>query len=334
MNAARLDPHTPTMELLGRYGPASAVADAPTSEESLGYVRGLARTHYENFTVLSRLVPERLRDDFAAVYAFCRWSDDLADETGATAEARAKSLELLRWWRAELDACFRGGETRHPVFIALRATAERHRETLAARPFHRLIDAFEQDQRVTRYETWEQVLGYCDGSANPVGRIVLALGGYADTPEHAERFRLSDCTCTALQLINFWQDVRRDLLDRDRVYIPSKETGITAEMLQDWVNRGHDPQARVPYIRGVRPLVERTAAMFAEGAALPSMLRADIAPVVRLLGSGGMAVLRSVERAGCATLWTRPKLGKAMALWLVARAWMGSRRARGQEAAL
>src|SRR5690606_26591227 len=138
-------------------------------------------SHYENFSVLSRLVPERLREDFAAVYAYCRWSDDLGDETGADDAARERSLELLAWWRGQLQACVRaarggaGAPPRHPVFITLAETIRRHE--LPDEPFHHLIDAFEQDQRVRRYETWEQVLHYCTRSADPVGRIVLGLDG-------------------------------------------------------------------------------------------------------------------------------------------------------------
>lgn len=325
------------LELLPLIGPAeerspAAGAERTVSEaEAVAYCRGLADSHYENFSVLSRLVPVEWRDDFAAVYAFCRWADDLGDETGRDEAARERSLRLLGWWKGELARCF-AGEATHPVFVALKRTAARHERTLTARPFADLIDAFEQDQRVRAYQTWGQVLDYCKRSADPVGRIVLAIGGYAPPevdPSNTERFRLSDCTCTALQLINFWQDVRRDLLDRDRVYLPASETGITAEHLRLWVDRGDDPRVRVRYIAAVRPLVERTAAMFAEGEALPGMLDARLAPVVRLFGMGGAAILKAVERAGCTTLWARPRLGKAQKLGLVARVLIGTVVRRG-----
>lgn len=297
--------------------------------EALEYVRGLARTHYENFSVLTRLVPERLRDDFAAVYAYCRWSDDLADETGADEAARARSLVLLEWWRGLLRRCFDGsvgaGEVRHPVFVALRQTVQRHTPTLTLKPFEDLLDAFVQDQRVTRYQTWDQVVDYCTRSADPVGRIVLALAGYADTPQNAERYRLSDRTCTALQLINFWQDVRRDLVERDRVYIPLADAGVTVEQLRDWAERPDDPAARVPFIRMMQPLVDRTAGLFDEGRRLPGMLEAEMRPVVWLFGAGGRTVLKRVRGVGCATLWQRPKLTKAAAVRLLARAWVMSK---------
>jgi len=330
------------MDLLGRFGPAvlptpsadpattpatsASTADpaAPTPvglEDALAYVRGLALGHYENFSVLSRLVPEDLRDDFAAVYAFCRWADDLGDETGPGDAARERSRTLLAWWRDQTRACW-DGRAAHPVMVALRRSVERHH--LPITPFLDLIDAFEQDQRVTRYDTWDQLLDYCRRSANPVGRIVLHLGGYPDRDDNAQRLAMSDSTCTALQLTNFWQDVRRDLIERDRVYLPSAETGLSADTLRDWLHRGDDPAARVPFILALRPLVERTRRLFDHGAPLPDTLDARIAPVVRLFGAGGRAVLAGVERAGCATLWTRPRLSKFTKAGLVARAWLAA----------
>lgn len=327
-----LDPRTPPIELLDRIGPDAAPM-ALSAPAALEYCRGLARTHYENFSVLTSLVPMELRDDFAAVYAFCRWADDLGDETGSTPEARERSERLLAWWRQELDACFAAeGLVRHPVFVALRATRERH-PFLGPKPFRDLIDAFVQDQRVTRYQSWEQVLDYCTRSANPVGRIVLTLGGHAP-PEHdpksAELYAKSDATCTALQLINFWQDVRRDLVERDRVYLPEQgpygPTGITAELLKDWMAREDDPRARVPYIRVVRGLVEATEELFATGRDLPTRINPKIAPVVWLFGAGGEAILSAVRRNGCTTLWKRPKLSAPEKALLFARAWVRSKR--------
>ncbi|MEE9212367.1 MAG: squalene synthase HpnC, partial [Phycisphaeraceae bacterium] len=179
--------------------------------QAADYTRRLARTHYENFTVVSWLLPRRFRDDFRHVYAFCRWADDLGDQTGD----RQRSLDLLAWWRREIDACY-DGRPRHPVFVALNRTIRRH--DIPRKPFDDLVDAFVQDQTLTRYDTFEQVLDYCTRSANPVGRLVLYVCGYRDQ----RRQQLSDATCTALQLANFWQDVRRDILERDRVYVPAE----------------------------------------------------------------------------------------------------------------
>lgn len=320
-----LDPSAPVISLLDRYGPQGGHGPV-APEAALQYVRGLAVSHYENFSVLSSLVPPELRDDFAAVYAFCRWADDLGDETGRDQAARTRSLELLAWWRRELASCARG-EPQHPVFVALSETMRRH--ALPTGPFEDLISAFEQDQTVTAYETWEQVLDYCRRSADPVGRIVLMLAGYRPERDDAGRFAMSDATCTGLQLINFWQDARRDLLERDRVYIPSRDTGVTPAMLRDWLNRPNDPAARVPYIRAVRPLVERTREIMDRGRGLPALLDERIRPVVWLFGAGGRSVLHAVERCGCATLWHRPRLTKFRKASLVGRAWLMAKLAGG-----
>ena len=176
--------------------------------EAVEYTRWLATHHYENFHVVTFLLPRRLHQDFYNVYAFCRWADDLGDEIGD----RAESLRLLEWWKRELDAMYEG-RTQHPVFVALQDTVERH--NLPKAPFADLIRAFVRDQMVTRYRTFEELYDYCRYSANPVGRLVLHLCGYSDQ----QRQRLSDATCTGLQLANFWQDVAVDW-DKDRVYIP------------------------------------------------------------------------------------------------------------------
>ncbi|MBL8762966.1 MAG: squalene synthase HpnC [Phycisphaerae bacterium] len=319
MATPALDPSLSIMELLARHGPAS-MPEEVSLDDAMAYVRGLASSHYENFSVLSALAPADLRDDFAAVYAFCRWADDLGDETGSDDLARARSGQLLGWWRDELRSCFEG-HAEHPVYVALGPTVRKH--GLPIRPFEDLIDAFQQDQSVRTYRTWDELLGYCARSANPVGRLVLGLAGYGGGD--ADRLAMSDATCTALQLTNFWQDVRRDLLERDRVYLPSEETGIGAAELRVLSERADDPAARVKYIRALRPLVERTRDLFERGSALPRRLDGRIAPVVWLFGAGGRAVLDAVERSGCVTLWERPRLSYGRKAWLVARAWAMAR---------
>ena len=137
-----------------------------SQSEALEYTRWLATSHYENFQVVSFLLPKQLHQDFYNIYAFCRWADDLGDEIGDPAE----SLRLLAWWRDQLEAMYRG-EAIHPVFIALRTTVTRH--DIPVDPFARLIQAFEQDQTVTRYQTFSDVVAYCVNSANPVGHLVL-----------------------------------------------------------------------------------------------------------------------------------------------------------------
>jgi squalene synthase HpnC len=302
-------------------------------DQAVAYNRDLARTHYENFTVVSWLLPRRLRDDFRNVYAFCRWADDLGDETGDP----GRSLELLDWWRRELDLCY-ADNPRHPVFVALRQTILRH--DVPRKPFDDLIDAFVQDQHVTRYDTWDQVLDYCTRSADPVGRLVLYLSGYRD----AQRQALSDATCTALQLANFWQDVRRDVLERNRVYMPRDVAlrhgleiddmvkAIQIDAAGERMDRGCNcaalPSLAIsallpPYRATIRDLTQRTWVLFAQGRQLWPTLDRQIRPDVKLFTLGGESILRMIEANGYNTMARRPKLHGGRKLALVVRAAAG-----------
>jgi squalene synthase HpnC len=275
-----------------------------------------ASSDQENFSVLSPLVPADLRPHFAAVYDYCRLIDDLADAQGVGEAARHRALALLELARQELRLGA-GGTSHHPVFKKLGETIRA--KNLPLTPFEDLILAFEQDQRIARYETWDQLLDYCTRSANPVGRIILMLDGH--TPEqHPELFRLSDNICTALQLTNFWQDVRRDLIERDRIYIPMHDFQHTEAKLRDWMNRPRDPEARLPYILGLRQLVERTDLLFAEGEPLINQLTRRLGPAVYLFFHGGRDTLNLILRTGCTTLWQRPKLSKIDKAALILRA--------------
>ena len=219
-------------------------------EEAVRYTKGLTGSHYENFSVVSVLLPKGLRQDFCNVYAFCRIADDLGDEVGD----RGKALEYLGAFREQLKECY-AGKSETAVFVALAATIKRH--DIPMKPFDDLIRAFEQDQTVTRYETFEQAVDYCTRSADPVGRIVLYMCGYRDE----QRQQLSDKICTALQLINFWQDVRRDILERDRVYLPRLDMerfGVTVEQLREG-------RVTAGYRELIRWEVDRTEKMFDEG---------------------------------------------------------------------
>src|SRR5450759_511617 len=184
---------------------------APSLKEAQQYCSRLAHSHYENFSVVTWFLPKRLHQHFFNVYAYCRISDDLGDEVGDPQQ----SLALLDQWEAELAQCY-SGEPRHPVFVALRPTV-RELE-IPQHEFSDLLRAFRLDQTTPRYPTFADVLGYCHYSANPVGHLVLYLCGYRD----AERQKLSDYTCTALQLANFWQDVAEDHT-KGRLYIPLED---------------------------------------------------------------------------------------------------------------
>jgi squalene synthase HpnC len=272
---------------------AGAAVDDLASAQA--QTRRLAETHYENFSVVSLLLPRHLRQDFSNVYAFCRVADDLGDETGD----RDESLRLLADFKAQTLDCF-AGKANTPIFVALSQTIERH--DLPAEPFLDLIDAFEQDQRISRYQTYDQVLDYCRRSANPVGRLVLYLCGYRD----AHRQELSDCTCTALQLANFWQDVRRDILERDRIYLPQESMdrfGVTEEQIRAG-------QCDEKFRALLRFEVDRAAALFDRGAALLPLLRPAVRLQISLFGKGGRAVLSAIRRQNYDTLSRRPALSK------------------------
>jgi squalene synthase HpnC len=275
-----------------------------TPEEGEAYTRWLATHHYENFHVVSLLLPRRLRQDFYNVYAFCRWADDLGDEIGDPAE----SERLLRWWESELSRLYQG-QASHPVFAALLLTNQRH--GLPIEPFRDLIQAFLQDQKVTRYSTRSELLAYCRYSANPVGRLVLALCGYRDP----ERQRLSDATCTALQLANFWQDVSVDL-EKGRVYIPLEDLERHGCPIQDVLARRPTPAFR----RTLASLVAWARGLFLEGLPLARMVARRLSVDIELFSRGGLRILDKIEEANYDVLTRRPVISKSDRVVLLASA--------------
>lgn len=300
----------------------AAFAPVATLVEAEAYTRKLAHSHYENFSVVTFFVPKHLRQDFCNVYAFCRVADDLGDEVGDTTLAS----EYLGRFKEQLREAY-DGKADTAVFVALRGTIDRHDIPIA--PFADLIDAFEQDQRVNRYDTFDQLVDYCRRSADPVGRLVLYLCGYRDE----QRQRLSDKTCTALQLANFWQDVRRDLTDRNRIYLPRESMakfGVTEEQVAVF-------RFDANFAAMMKAEVDRTRGLFDEGAALLPLLDPVVRRQISLFEQGGRAVLRAIERRGYDTLSARPRLSKWQKSRLVMRALGmalaqklgGSRRARG-----
>ncbi len=280
---------------------------APTLDEALAYCRHLAETHYENFHVATWFLPEPLRPHFHSIYAYCRISDDLGDEV----PDRAAALALLDLWGRELDACYEG-RARHPVFVALAETIRACK--IPKEPFADLLVAFRQDQTVTRYETMDDVLAYCRYSANPVGRLVL----YACGEVSEENFRLSDATCTALQLANFWQDVRVDWA-KDRVYIPQADMrahGVTDETIAAGV--------ATPGFRALlRREVEYARSLFLAGLPLIGRVRRDLAVDLDLFSRGGLEILRAIERRDYDVLSARPAISKPTKLALAFRALAG-----------
>ncbi|HEY9125598.1 MAG TPA: squalene synthase HpnC [Acidobacteriaceae bacterium] len=285
---------------------------APSLDEARAWCKNLAETHYENFHVASWFLPKALRPHFHAIYAYCRVSDDLGDETGNDERARAQSLALLEQWRDELDACYEG-KARHPVYIALAETIRSCR--IPKEPFADLLTAFMQDQTVARYADRAEVLQYCKYSANPVGRLVLYACGYAD----AERFRLSDATCSALQLANFWQDVSSDYHLRGRIYIPQaamQRFGVD----EDVIAAG---KATPEFRAMLKEQVDWAKALFEEGLPLIGMVDKELALDLDLFSRGGLEILRAIEAQDYDVLRARPAISKTTKIRLALRALSG-----------
>jgi len=314
--------------------PEYAIPDhAPTLEEAQQYCAKLAHSHYENFSVVTWFLPKHLHQHFYNVYAYCRISDDLGDEVGDAAQ----SLALLDEWEAELNATYLSMveaplkdvrqaveklqadfpgrnevSPRHPVFIALRETIRQF--DIPRQPFADLLTAFRQDQTVGRYATFGDVLGYCHYSANPVGHLVLYLCGYRD----AERQELSDYTCTALQLANFWQDVAVDY-GKGRIYLPLEDLDKYGVSESDITERRATPQ----FLEMMKFEVARAREWFRMGLPLAKMVDKQLALDIELFSRGGQEILNAVERQHYDVLERRPAISKPRKLWLVMRAALG-----------
>ncbi|MBA4015921.1 MAG: squalene synthase HpnC [Pirellula sp.] len=293
------------------YGPAGSAAP-PSLNDAEAYCRHLATTHYENFVVAGVLVPRRLRRHFYNVYAYCRWSDDLADEAGSA----ERSLQLLEWWGTELRECY-AGRCRHPVFVALRGTIEQF--GIPIEPFADLLTAFRQDQTQTRYGSYDELLGYCRNSANPVGRLVLYMARCRE-----ERFLpWSDAICTGLQLANSWQDVSRDLL-KGRVYLPHEDRerfGVDEAALD---------QTSTP--RNLRDLiafeVDRAEQLLRSGLPLVDAVPRGLQGSIWMFAHGGLKILEKIRAIDYDVLAMRPRVTKVDQLRLLAgclwrNAWRG-----------
>ncbi|MEJ2008773.1 MAG: squalene synthase HpnC [Acidobacteriota bacterium] len=274
-----------------------------TSELKAAYAtcRQMARRHYENFPVASLLVPREKRDALAAIYAFARSADDFADEPGV--EGR---LEALAGWRRKLYQCVKG-EIDHPIFLALSDAIDKN--NLSVANLDNLIRAFEMDVRINRHQNFESLLQYSTYSANPVGRLMLELFGHREP----ELLALSDNICTALQLTNFWQDVRIDL-ERDRIYLPLEDLArfnMTVDDLKRWGLENRD-QADPEMVSRWRSLLAleagRTWELFRNGKPLPERVVPELRRQLRLTWLTGTAILARVEAVHYDVFHRRPKL--------------------------
>ncbi|HEX8816446.1 MAG TPA: squalene synthase HpnC [Terriglobales bacterium] len=294
-----------------RLPPAYAIpSQAPTLAEAQEYCSRLARSHYENFSVASWFLPKHLRQHFFNVYAYCRISDDLGDEVGD----RAASLTLLDQWESELHACY-DGAPRHPVFVALAETVRKFE--IPQHEFSDLLTAFRQDQQIARYETFDDLLGYCRNSANPVGHLVLYLCGYRD----AERQQLSDYTCTALQLANFWQDVTPDY-EKGRIYLPLEDVRRFRVSEEDIAARRNTAE----FCDLMSFEVDRARDWFERGLPLVKQVDKELAIDIELFSRGGQEILNAIEAQGFNVLGHRPAISKPRKLAIVARAALGKLR--------
>lgn len=285
---------------------------APTLAEAVAYCRRLAESHYENFHVATWFLPRRLRPHFHSIYAYCRISDDLGDEVGDPQE----SLALLNFWGRQLDECYQG-RAQHPVFVALAETIRIC--NIPKQPFADLLVAFRQDQTVARYRTMQDVLDYCRYSANPVGHLVLYACGYREP----ELFALSDSTCSALQLANFWQDVRQDM-ERGRIYLPLEDMerfSVTEQQIQEG--------RCTPGFRALMEYeVNAAQEMFARGLPLIRQVDRELAVDLALFSRGGQEILRAIVRQNYDVLRRRPVISKGRKAALLLRALTGKLLAR------
>ena len=270
------------------------MTDHPTPvAAAYAHCQALARRHYENFPVASVLLPAHLRKPVAAIYAFARQADDIADEGDASPEAR---LAQLAECRARLDAIDAGETMDDPVYVALAHAIAAHDLPLSL--FHDLLTAFERDVTQTRYADFDAVLDYCRYSANPVGRLLLHLYRRA-TPTN---LAASDCICTALQLINFLQDIGQDLDENDRIYLPQVDMqahGVSEDELR---GRRNGPALRAL----IGQQIDRAIALMAQGRPLGRALPGRIGLELRLIIAGGTRILQRLAQQE--DVFARPRL--------------------------
>ncbi|MDB5391566.1 MAG: crtB 1 [Planctomycetaceae bacterium] len=289
---------------LATWGPDANYAP-PTIADAERYTKKLALSHYENFPVVSFFLPKELQQHFFNVYAYCRWADDLGDETGDP----QLSLTLLDWWERELAACYRD-TPQHPVFVALKPTIDAFQ--IPKEPFCDLLSAFRQDQTIRSYETFDELRDYCRRSADPVGRLVLYLCGQ----HRPETVVLSDSICTGLQLANFWQDVARDA-KIGRCYLPREDRVRFGYSDADLTGKVTNPA----FLELLQFEVTRARVFLQQGLPLRRVLPKSIRMDIDLFAQGGLKILEKIEALGYRVWEQRPKVTKWDMLKLFAKCW-------------
>ncbi len=281
-------------EHLEKWGPNTIAQGIPSLVDAERYCTSLAKSHYENFPVVSWMLPRKLHQHFQNVYAFCRWADDLGDEVSDTKE----SLILLQWWREQLQNCYNDKAT-HPVFIALQKTIQQF--DIPLQPFDDLISAFEQDQHQYQYQTFVELQDYCNRSANPVGRIVLLLCECSNEKNIAD----SDSICTGLQLANFWQDIARDA-NINRCYLPQEDCAKFSYTTKDYQSR----ITNEAFINLMQFEVQRAREFLESGLPLTRQMPGRLQIDIDLFAQGGLKILDRIEQINYQVWQQRPKVTK------------------------
>lgn len=279
---------------------SQASPNPPALADAYRHCLNITRRHYENFPVASRLLPRQLQRPISVIYAFARSADDFADEGDLAVETR---LARLDGYVARLDALREGRAVDDPIFVALADVIARYH--LPCEPFYDLLSAFRQDVTKQRYRNFDEVLDYCRRSANPVGRLVLQLSGEA-TPEN---IRDSDAICSALQLINFWQDLDQDLSENDRIYLPQDEMAAGGVSETQLAARRSDATLRTLLERQIG----RARRLLLTGAPLGARLKGRLGVEIRATVHGGLQVLAALSKRD--DLFARPRLRR--------RDWLG-----------
>ncbi len=272
------------------------------TKQAYKYCLGISKNHYENFPVASWILPRRMRLPTAAIYAFARRADDFADEGNLTDEQRLSELDQLA---QQVDALFDGTSSEDPVFIALADCIKQF--SLPKELFIDLIDAFKQDVTQKRYANFGELMQYCRRSANPVGRLMLYLYGQTDRKSLAQ----SDAVCSALQLINFYQDMAQDYQELDRIYIPQDEIRAA------FVNETYFNNQRTdgPMILLMRKQYERAHKLLQAGAPLGKSLKGRFGFEIRLIIAGGSRILLKLDKQ-TDNVFSRPRLDFADWVWV------------------